>query len=146
MSETRIPMERARRRLAAVWFFGFAVLFGVVAFQILIDKYGKSVTDAVAWFLPTVAPISTLMIGVFLGEAVRRAPRRVFDVDRFFYRLTLLLMIGYLLLVAVAITIASIRSVMPVEVLERSNLFLGPAQALVTAALGAFFVQSQEAQ
>ncbi len=149
MPETLAPGEAgapallqkaAQRRLALLWFSGFGVLFLVMAMQVVVGRYEGDTSSVVGWFFPTTIPISTLMIGVLVAQALSGSGE-VRSADVFVYRLALAMLALYLLLVGLTIVWATVFTVRPVPVFERSNYVLGPAQGLVTATLGAFFAK-----
>jgi len=130
----------AQRRLALLWFSGFGLLFLIMAIQVVADRYQSATSSAVGWFFPTTIPVSTLMIGVLVAQAMGgTAEARAADV--FVYRLALTMLAVYLLMVGFTIVYATAFTVRPAAVFDRSNYVLGPAQGLVTAALGAFFAR-----
>ncbi len=142
MASSRIPTRVARRRLALLWFAGAAVVFLLVVGQSIGGKYGSAVADAWSWFLPTVLPSLSIMVSVLVLD-VRRSSRDR-NVDRFVFRLTSWLSVSYLVLVLSTLLLQPIAGVEPIELMRRSNLWLGPLQGIVTAALGAFFVKGEE--
>lgn len=140
-SAAPLTQRAAQRRLALLWFSGFGLLFLVMAIQVVAGRYAEGDTSrVVGWFFPTTIPVSTLMVGVLVAQALSGAgEERAADV--FVYRLALTMLAVYLVLVGLTIVYATVFSVRPLPVYERSNYVLGPAQGLVTATLGAFFAR-----
>ena len=139
-----IPVVNARRTLATVWFCGAFFLFGIVLLQTVLGKYGARYDEVWGWLLPTVVPTLSLITGVFVATA-RTKPDHSTTVDRYVHRLSLGLSLTYLLVVAMTILLSPFAhlygNITPLELLRNSNLWLGPFQGLVTAALGAIFVR-----
>jgi hypothetical protein len=135
-------MSRCQRGLAGLWFVGGGILFLVLIVQSLLGRYADKTTDAWSWFLPTVMPTLSLIIGVLVAEALGRNPT-VKSADRFLYRFTLALSAAYLIVVFLVFGLKPFTSVGPIELMNESNLWLGPLQGLVAAALGAFFVKAE---
>lgn len=141
----RIPSDQAKKRLAIVWFVGGGVLFLLVVVQSLLGHYGKLTEDFLAWFLPTIIPTLTLILGVLVSDALGQSETGG-SVDSFIYRLALALSIFYL------ITISLIILVQPWtdpfldnldRLIKNSNRWIIPLQGLVSAALGAFYVSKR---
>ena len=62
------------------------------------------------------------------------------------FKLALCLSVTYFLVVLATIVLQPFSSVPPLELLDMSNLWLGPLQGLVTGVLGAFFVKVEQAE
>ena len=62
--------------------------------------------------------------------------------DAFLYRLALSLSCAYLLLILLSILVQPFAPFPPLELMQQSNLWLGPLQGLVAGALGAFFTKA----
>ena len=136
-----LPMARCKRRLATVWFVLAGLIFLVLVLQSVMGHYGQQATDAWGWFLPNVMPTLSLIVGVLvldqLGGGVKTR-----TADAFLYRLAFWLSCAYLLLILLSILIQPFAPLPPVELMQQSNLWLGPLQGLVAGALGAFFVKA----
>lgn len=135
----RISWTICRRALARVWFIGAGVLFAILLAQTFGDRYGANANAAWEWFLPTVLPTLSLIIGVLTVDALKQHAK-LQTVDRFFFRLSLGLSVAYLLTVGVTLLAQPFTSFPALELMAQSNLWLGPFQGLVTASLGVFFV------
>ena len=116
--------------------------------QTVTGRYGSQLTDAWGWFLPTVMPTMSMMIGVVVANARTRA--RPGTVDRFMYRLALVLSALYLGTVALTILLAPLAEFYAgsgaLELMKLSHLWLAPFQGLVAAALGVLFVKQNGGQ
>lgn len=132
----------SKKRLATVWFVAGFVLFLVLVLQSVLGKFGDRTEEAWAWFLPTLMPTLSLIIGVLVLDA-STGPGRDKKVDRFMFRLAFALSAFYLFLVALTLFVQPFTGVPLLVLMQRSNLWLGPFQGLVAAALGAFFVKGE---
>ena len=136
-----LPMRRCKRRLASVWFGLAGLIFLLLVIQSVMGHYGAHATDAWGWFLPNVMPTLSLIVGVLvldqLGGGVKTR-----TADAFLYRLALWLSCAYLLLILLSILIQPFAPLPPLDLMQQSNLWLGPLQGLVAGALGAFFVKA----
>lgn len=139
--ESRLPISVCKRRLATLWFTGGGFVFFVVLVQSLFDRYGDQVNHAWGWLLPTVLPTLSLIIGQLVYDTVEGSGGDKL-IDRFLFRLTAWLSAGYLLAVFLVIALAPFSSVGPIELMTQANVWLGPLQGLVAAAMGAFFVKA----
>jgi hypothetical protein len=139
----KVLLRKCKKQLAIIWFTGAGVVFLIVLFQTLFGHYGEKVDDAWGWLLPTVMPTLSLIVGVLVSDAVGKQKRNKVA-DRFFYRLSFILSLSYLFLVAFTILMQPFSSLHPLQFLKQSHLWLAPCQGLVTATLGAFFVRGEE--
>lgn len=141
-----VPLETARWQLGTVWFAGAGMIFLLLMIQSLTGVYEGIVQGVWGWALPNLAPMLSLMLGTFAGAAVAETTETdSMRVRRPFLRLSLGLSIFHLL--AVGLTLC-IRPFVPtlsgtdedaMQLFVVSNLWLGPIQGLVAAALGALF-------
>jgi hypothetical protein len=139
--ESALPIAYCKRQLARIWFLGGGIVFFIVLVQSLLDRYGEEVNQAWGWLLPTVLPTLSLIIGQLVFDAVQGTyAERV--IDRFLFRLTVALSSFYLLAVLLVLLAAPLTSIEPIQLMHRSNVWLGPLQGLVAAAMGAFFVKA----
>jgi hypothetical protein len=121
-----------------------AVLFIIVVIQSMLGRYGDRVEDAWKWFLPTIMPTLSLIIGVLVIDF--KSSEKIAKVaDGFLFWLAFCLSAIYLVIVALTFFIQPFTSVPLLELMNRSNLWLGPFQGLTSAALGAFFVKAESA-
>jgi hypothetical protein len=148
-----ISLETARWRLARVWFIASAVIFIVLVAQSVSDVYESKLQGAWGWALPNFIPTLALMISVFSADALKAygaSPH--LKVRLPFFKLSMGLSIFYVVVLLAAIlaepiflTFRTGPKVSAVDLLQLSNLWLGPLQGLVVAALGVlFFLKEQE--
>lgn len=135
-----VSIKACKKRLAVLWFsFGLA-LFVLLVLQSISGKFGPKVEEAWAWFLPTLMPTLSLIVGVLVLD-ITSPKQRDKRVDPFLFRLAFGLSAIYLVLVAFIPLLQPFTGIPTVDLMKRSNLWLGPLQGVVTAALGAFFVK-----
>ncbi len=140
---TKLALSLCRRRLTILWFGGGLALFLLVVAQTLTNHFGDRVAEVWGWFLPTLLPTLSLILGTLVAEQMGGAKRERWVIDRFFFRLAFLLSALYLALVAATMLLEPLAKVSFFELLKRSNLYLAPIQGLVAAALGVFFVKAE---
>jgi hypothetical protein len=137
--------RQAQRRLATLWFFAFFVLCLLIVVQVLNGKYGEQSGEAVSWFFSSLVPVSLLMLGVLVANAL--APDKPDTrTDPFVFWLATGLCSLYLSVLAITFVWISVRSGTPAQDLQASNAFLLPIHGLMSAALGAFFVKTEPAK
>jgi hypothetical protein len=130
-------------RLAAIWFGGAGLLFVILVGQSLTGYYEPRTQDAWGWFLPTVMPTLSLIVGALVadyrqpaaagGDSAKAATSPLFWLGA-------CLSLFYLLFVAASILLQPFfAATAPLTLMQRSNLWLGPLQGLCVAALGFFF-------
>lgn len=132
--------EKARRWLGLLWLGSALVLFLVIFLQGLTGRYGEHgahLKDAWAWFLPTVLPTCSLIVGVWFAD--RKRGRREKPAERFRFWVALALSAFYLLLVWLTLFGQVYSDLSVLEMFQLSHLWLAPAQGLAAAALAAFF-------
>jgi hypothetical protein len=147
MSWRLIPLETARWRLARVWFIACAVIFVLLVGQSVGGVYEGRLQGAWSWALPNFVPTLALMISVFAVDAFRPYDRTGgVKLREPFFKLSMGLSIFYLMILLATIlaeplylTFHAKPKMSPVEFLEISNLWLGPLQGIVVAALGVLF-------
>ncbi len=139
--DDRIPMNSAKKRLATLWFSASGILLATMILQTVMEHYAPNDTEAFGWFFPTLMPTLSLIVGVLVGDALGKSVK-IATVDKFMYRLAIGVSSMYFFAVGVSIFISPfVPSVPPIELLRKSNLWLGPMQGLVSAILGLFFLK-----
>jgi hypothetical protein len=141
----RIQMSLCKKWLAGVWFGFAAILFLIMVATTIVGAY-QNIADGVwSWFLPSVMPTLSLMIAVLVSDN-QRTGKQSQTADKFLFSLSLGLSVFYLLLLVLVIILQPLTSTFvdtPLEGFKKSNLWLGPLQGLVAAALGAFFINKE---
>jgi hypothetical protein len=137
----KIPMTKCKRILATLWFTASGILFFVLFLQTIFGRYGEKSLDAWRWFLPTIMPTLSLIIGVFVVDT-RGKGVRITKINPFLFKLTLGISSAYLVTVLMLFLLQPFATISPLELMTQSNLWLGPFQGLVAASMGAFFVKS----
>lgn len=137
-----VPVAYCKQRLATVWFSGAGLVFTIVLVQSLFGRYEDQVNEVWGWLLPTVVPTLSLIIGVLVFDAMQRI-KRAKRIDRFLFRLTTGVSAAYLFAVLLVIVLQPFAASPPVQLMNQANIWLGPFQGLVAAAMGAFFVKAE---
>lgn len=146
----RIPWKRAKTRLATVWLGGGGVIFLILLPMVMMGKFHgvpKGVEDAFGWYLTTIMPNLSLIIGALVEDVRAEPEKKIKHVDSFFYRLAVGFSIFYLGVVLLTL-FGSTFSILPPEergvaMLRLSNLWLAPIQGLVTGILGFFYLRAR---
>lgn len=141
-----IEFDRAKWRLATLWFVLGALILVIVFVQTLFDKFGSRSDEVWNWLLPTVMPSLTLITGVIVADAHAGATAR--RVGRRYYYFALGISGFYLalvlsILVLEPVVYASTGSNM-FDLIDRTGILLGPLQGLATTALGIFFLKKTQ--
>ena len=135
-------LDDVRTWLAAIWLGGCALILLIVVLQSLLGKFGGQTQDAWGWLLPTIMPTLSMIIAV-LGYTAMDPNRSESVVRKSFSRIATYLSTLYLVLILMTILVQPLTSVPPQELMNLSNLWLGPFQGLVASALGVLFVSKQ---
>lgn len=141
MTTTNISVRTCKKKLACLWVSVGLALFILLVFQSMLGKFGTRAEEAWAWFLPTIMPTLSLIIGVLVLD-ISSTRQRDKQIDRFLFWLAFSLSAIYLALVMLVPLIQPLTGSSPFELMKRSNFWLGPLQGLVVAVLGVFFVKS----
>jgi hypothetical protein len=132
-----------KKSLAIVWFVGAGVIFLLILLQTLSGKFAGEEKRAWSWYLPTVMPTLSLIIGVLVTDARPGASAGERSADPFLFRLAMSLSTTYFLVVLLLVLAEPFTTLTLLELMDLSSLWLGPLQGIVTASLGVFFVRSQ---
>ncbi len=136
----RVSWAKSRNRLAILWFTGSGVIFSVLLLQTFLGRYGENSSAAWEWFLPTIMPTLSLIVGVVVMDTVGKGVK-LRSVDGFVFRLSFILSLFYLVAVSLTIFLKPFSPLSASELMKLSNLWLGPFQGLVSASLGVFFMK-----
>jgi hypothetical protein len=137
----RVSFIKYKKVLATIWFSGSGIVFILILLQTLGGKFSGQEEKAWGWFLPTVMPTLSLIIGVLVVEIKQGSATDKKEVSSFFYKLTMSLSIVYFVVLLMPVLIEPFISMRILELLVLSNLWLGPLQGLVTASVGVFFIK-----
>jgi uncharacterized membrane protein YiaA len=141
----KVEMALAKKKLAYTWIFVTASVFVLLIFLSATGKFKDSTQELWGWFLQNTTPILTLIIGVIVVEAKSKVKSK--KIERFYYRLCLTLTITFFTLLVLTLFIIPLAQkhggFTPIGFINFSNIYLGPFQGFVTAALGIFFVKSE---
>lgn len=132
----------AKKRLALIWFAGAAVLF---LFVFGLSLNSPSAGAVWAWFLPTVMPNLSLIVGVWVADT-RAGGVPDQSTDPFMYWLTAGLSGFYLLLIAGLFLLHPYAAQGLTAWLQSSQLWLAAVQSLASLAMGAFYVTRAQAK
>ena len=138
----RVPLRICQRRLAAVWLAGCAPAFLLLLVQTITGVYGELVEQAWGWFLPTIVPTLSVIIGSLTYQARRTSSKG--DVDATAFSVSLILSVFYLALVLATLLLRPLSTATPLQFLATSNLWLAPTQGLTGLSIGAFFTSSSD--
>ena len=142
MRAAKVPLKFVRTNLAKVWFAGAGFNFAILFLMTLMNRFGDTVRDVYAWFLPTLVPTLSLIITVLGAAALEGDDRR--NVDVFFYQLAWWLSLTYVGCLAATILLQPFSSLRPIDLYSVANFGLGPLQGLVVASIGYIFVSKQD--
>jgi hypothetical protein len=139
-------LSTAQIRLAVLWLLSAALIFVLFLWETVTGKVGTDWQKAWAWFLPTVVPTLSLIVGgvVFASRDPATASNTV---DRSLFWLAYLLSAFYLIVVIGTLLLMHIAlggtKTDPLVYLSSSSVWLIPIQGVVGLALGAFFTSRQ---
>jgi hypothetical protein len=139
----KIRKSTGRVALGSLWFLGGGFLFILFVVQTILGRYEGKTDVAWAWLLPTIMPTLLLMIGVFAADAMGPQDEDA-AVKPFIFFLSFGISVLYLAAVALTILLQPYSKTPFWELMKQSNLYLGPFQGLVAAAIGIFFVKAKE--
>lgn len=141
----RKDWNKCKKQLAILWFSGGGIIFFIIFLQTILGHYGNDVREAWEWILPTIMPNLSLIIGVFVMDSMSNEDKKR-SVDRFLFKLSLILSTFYLITVLLTILLEPFSNITTVQLMKLSNLWLGPFQGLVSASLGAFFIRVKKCE
>ena len=93
-----LTIKESRKRLAIIWLSGSGILFFLLIAQTIFKHYGERAGDAWSWFLPTIMPTLSLILGVLVLDSLDRS-QVAGRADGFLYRLAAILSGLYLVTV-----------------------------------------------
>jgi len=137
----KISLEIVRSHLSKVWLIGSLMLGLVLIAQSVAGHYGAEPLPAWKWYLGSVMPVTTLIMGALCYTALKPEALQ-YIVRRSFYRVALVLSSVYLLLIGLTIAIEPLVPIGIFDLMRMSNYWLAPFQTLVASAIGALFFKS----
>lgn len=138
-------MTECKRSLTTLWFSGSGILFFLIILQSILGKFGQKSSEVWSWFLPTITPTLSLVLSVHVMDAIGKGVK-IEKADGFLFKLTYRISLAYLLAVLLIFFLHPFSSIPIFDLMILSNLWLGPFQGLVAAAMGAFFMKAHEEQ
>jgi hypothetical protein len=139
---SRISMAQCKTRLTTIWFVGSGVVFALIFVQTIGGRYGDQVNEAWSWLLPNIMPTLSLITGVLVTDSLGKGIQ-IKSVNRFLFQMAFWLSVAYLMTITLTILLWPITSELePLTFLQKSSIWLAPFQGLITALMGAFFIQN----
>jgi hypothetical protein len=142
--DLKMPLDGVRWRLARLWLLLAGLIILILIVQSATGKYAGKVQNVWSWALPTIMPTLSLIVTVLGANALEAQPQAA-KVRRSFYLVALWLSAIYLILVLCTITLDSVTTYDPLELLTVSNLWLGPLQGVVASSIAVLFFTKQSA-
>ena len=135
-----MTLGKSKWTLAVIWLVGAGLILTLMVGQSLFDVYGARTEEAWSWYLPTVMPSLSLILGVLVADfrAAKAAPESRRKAGPLL-GLAIGVSVFYLMMVSLTLLVQPFLATPPLELMQRSNLWLGPLQGLAAATLGAFF-------
>ncbi|HEU4388159.1 MAG TPA: hypothetical protein VFV34_10200 [Blastocatellia bacterium] len=140
----RIPLEAARNSLAKIWLIGAGSAFALLIVQSILGKYKGQLQEVYSWFVPTVVPTVSLMLGV-LGAGALSDQQEQRTVKLPFFNISKYLSLFYLFVLALTLLLQPFSDLPPVQLYTVSNYWMAPIQGVVVAALGVLFTSQDKA-
>ena len=137
----QVSARECRKKLAIAWFAVGGLLMAFVIALSLGPRFDGNGDDVWRWFVPTLIPTLSLILGALIVDVRSGAGGAEKLVSQFYYRLTLCLSCGYLVIVALTF-LHPYRPI--VEMMRLSDFWLEPLQGLVAMALGMFFLSGEQ--
>jgi len=136
-------LEDARSTLLLIWMLGSGLVFAILTAQSIFGRYGDNLQAVWSWFIPTVIPTISLMLGV-LGATAMTADADTKVVKVFFYRLSKYLSLFYLTILFLTVVLEPFTQLPAIKLYTTSNYWLGPLQGLVVGVIGVLFMSKEE--
>jgi hypothetical protein len=138
----KIDYLLAKKNLATLWFVLVGLVFILMFIQTLSGKFEDNVNEAWGWLFPTVLPTLSLILTVFVFD-IRNTQKQVLKVDRFYFRLVFSLSLFYMILILSILLLQPFFGQPIISLMKGSNIYLGPIQAIITGAMGLFFIKKE---
>lgn len=138
-----VSWDKSKKKLATFWLLSSFIIFAILLAQTILGRYESNIDQVFGWFLPTIMPTLSLIIGVLVNDAFKKSKNEP-TVDSFFFRLSYTLSLAYLITVLLTLLLQPFSAFSALELMRLSNLWLAPFQGLVSASLGVFFVSRHD--
>jgi hypothetical protein len=139
-----MPLDEARAALLTIWMSGGGLVLFILMLQSMFGRYGTQLQSVWSWFIPTVVPSISLMLGVLGATALVARSSEPKSVRVFFFQVSRYLSVFYLSILLLTVAVEPFTRVSAVDLYTMSNYWLGPVQGLVVAALGVLFVSKED--
>src|SRR5215467_8249250 len=126
-----MSLEEARSSLLVIWLIGGGAVFLILMLQSIFGRYGSNLQAVWSWFIPTVIPTVSLMLGVLGAGALSVHPAEPKVVRRFFFQVSRSLSFFYVMIVGLTVLLEPLTKVPATDLYTMSNYWLGPLQGLV---------------
>ena len=146
-----VSVKSARRTLTALWFIYSAIALMLLIINVIGRFESDEINKAFSWYLPSVVPTLSLIIGVLIQNTRQKSIDKL--VDRLLYVLAYSLTHFYFMLVFVTLFSEILADILNplnpnppslIDNMSKSHFYLGPCQGLVVACMGAFFVSKDQ--
>lgn len=147
MPNTKLQWDKCKWQLAVLWLTSGAVVFSLLLGMSICGKF-ENAPEAWGWFLTSMMPNLSLIVGVLVSEARTTLSKRPMFVPANHFKLAYKLSAFYIVVVVFTLVSTSLPTAVyrGIAMLHMSNLWLGPLQGLASAALGIFYVRAQPAE
>jgi hypothetical protein len=139
-------LDEARSTLLLIWMVGGGLAFFILMLQSIFGRYESKLQAVWSWFIPTIVPTISLMLGVLGANALSADAHGPQIVRSFFYRISRALSVFYVAALLLTIGLEPVTRVPAIDLYTMSNYWLGPLQGLVVAALSVLFVSKGRPQ
>jgi hypothetical protein len=137
-----MTVGRSRAILGVFWIAGTAPIMLILSIQTIIGVYGEEWQLPWSWVSPLVFPNLSLIIAVWTIEEPN-TPERVIR-SRTLLITTMMLSVFYLINIYAVLLVGRYSDISIRDIMSASSWYLLPFQALVTGALGKFFIETKE--
>ena len=137
-----ITLSQSRALLTIVWAIGFTIPLLILAAQTIFGTvyHGKE-AEAWNWFTPNIVPTIGLIVATLASTAFETGEEQK-PVSLVFFIVTMSVSLLYVGLFILIFLMAPLVNSPPLETFQRSSLFLGVIQGVVTTCLGVFFIKN----
>ena len=139
-----VPIVDARMQLSRLWFLWAFFLSTVLILQSILGHFTDQVKEVWSWYIPTIVPTLSLMIGV-LGASALGTEEESRIVRRGFFNITYWISAGYLLILTVTVILEPLTPMKTIELYLTSNYWLSPFQSLSGTTIALLFTSQKTA-